>query len=79
MIAEFDNLKNTYITIIQLGIAADVSYQEAKLGNDLLHKFCESFVENSNYLDSVKMAMKQELELIKEALSEEIKSYYLHK
>lgn len=79
MIAEFDNLKNTYITIIQLGITADVSYQEAKLGNDLLHKFCESFVENSNYLDSVKMAMKQELELIKEALSEEIKSYYLHK
>ena len=76
---EFDNLKSTYIAIVQLGLATNVSYQEAKLGNDLLHKFCESFVENSNYLDSAKIVMKQELELIKEALSEEIESYYQNK
>ena len=76
---EFDNLKSTYIAIVQLGLTTNVSYQEVKLGNDLLHKFCESFVENSNYLDSAKAAMKQELKLIKEALSEEIEFYYQHK
>lgn len=76
---EFDNLKSTYIAIVQLGLTTNVSYQEVKLGNELLHKFCESFVENSNYLDSAKTTMKQELELIKEALSEEIESYYQHK
>lgn len=76
---EFENLKNTYISIVQLGLAVNVSYQESKQGNNLLHKFCENLVENSNYLDSAKTTMKQELELIKEALSEEIESYYQHK
>lgn len=76
---EFDNLKSTYIAIVQLGLATNVSYHESKQGNNLLHKFCENFVENSNYLDSAKTAMKQELELIKEALSKEIEAFYQHK
>ena len=75
---EFDNLKNSYITAVHWGFAATVSYYESKRGNDILHIFCENFVENSNYSNSAKIAMKQELELIKEALSEEIKSYYVH-
>lgn len=73
---EFDNLKNSYIAAIHWGLAANASYHEAKQGNDILHKFCESLVESSNCLDSTKIAMKQELELLKEALSKEIDSYY---
>lgn len=76
MMKEFDYLKNSYITAIHWGFATKVSYHEAKRGNDILHKFCENLIDNSNYCDTDKKAMKQELELLKEALSEEIETFY---
>ena len=54
----------------------NAGYEEAKRGNDLLHKFCENCVDNSNYSDLDKQNMKQELELVKEALSQEIERYF---
>lgn len=54
-----------------------ISHQEAKQGNEVLHWFCGKRVENSNYNDAEKFAMKQELEILKKSLSEGIKEFYL--
>ena len=37
---EFENLKNSYITVVQLGLTARAGYDESKRGNEVLHKFC---------------------------------------
>ena len=42
----------------------------------MLHKFYENMVENSLYSDMDKAAMKLQLELLKEAFSQEIKLCY---
>ena len=73
---EFDNLKRSYISAIQWGLTARVCYNESKQGNEVLHKFCENLIDNSDYNDSNKMMMKHELKIIKEALSKEIESLY---
>ena len=69
---DYLNLKNSYISAIQMGLMLNAGYEEAKRGNDLLHKFCENCVDNSNYSDLDKQNMKNDLELVKEALSQEI-------
>lgn len=73
---EFENLKNSYITVVQLGLTARAGYDESKRGNEVLHKFCENFIDNSNCSNPEKTTMKHELEIIKEALSKEIESFY---
>ena len=69
---DYQNLKNSYIATIQMGMMLNAGYEEAKRGNDILHKFCENCVDNSNYSEQDKQNMKHELELVKEALSKEI-------
>ena len=69
---DYMNLKNSYIAAIQMGLMLRAGYEESKRGNDLLHKFCENCVDNSNYGELDKQNMKRDLELIKEALSQEI-------
>lgn len=69
---DYQNLKQNYVTALQMGIMLNASYEEAKRGNDVLHKFCENCVDNSNYGEQDKRRMKHDLELIKEALAEEI-------
>lgn len=76
MMTEFERLKSSYIATIQFGLIANVGPDEAKSGNELLHKFCESLIDNSNYHDVDKTAMKHELELLKETLAKEIEYYY---
>lgn len=71
---EFESLKAFYVSYIRFGLENNVDYSYAKLGNNMLHKFCENIVDNSNYAD--KTAKKQELELIKESLSQEIEAHY---
>ena len=66
------NMKKSYIATIQLGLVLNAGYEEAKHGNDLLHKFCENCVDSSLYSEEDKRAMKRDLELVKEALSQEI-------
>ena len=73
---DFLNLKNSYMAAIQMGLMMNAGYEEAKRGNDLLHKFCENCVDNSNYSDPDKQKMKQELELVKKMLSQEIERYF---
>ena len=73
---DFLNLKNSYIATIQLGLMLNAGYEEAKHGNDLLHKFCDNCVDNSNYSEQDKQNMKHDLELVKETLAQEIKQYY---
>ena len=70
---DYENMKNSYIAAIQMGLMLNAGYEEAKRGNDLLHKFCENCVDNSNYSEIDKQNMKRDLEFIKEALSQEIK------
>lgn len=71
---DFDNLKNSYTFAIQSGLAAKIDYQSCKSANEFIHKSCEIYVDNSNYIG--KAAMKQELELLKESLSQEIEDCY---
>ncbi len=71
---EFENLKAFYASYIRFGLENNVNYGYAKLGNDIFHDYCETLVDNSNYID--KAAMKQELELLKESLSQAIEAYY---
>ena len=73
---EFENLKRSYTATVQWGLAENVGYHESKRGNDILHEFCKQLVENSNYHDFEKSAMKLELELLKSAHTEEIERYY---
>lgn len=76
---EFDNLKRNYVATIQFGLMVNAGYQASKCGNEMLHEFCKRLVENSNYQDLEKMAMKQELEILKQSLEEEIEAYYQHR
>lgn len=71
---EFENLKSFYASYIRFGLEINVNYSYAKLGNDIFHEYCEKLVDNSNYID--KAAMKQELGLLKESLSQEIEAHY---
>lgn len=73
---EFDNLKRSYTFAVQFLLASNVGYHKAKVSNEMLHKFYENMVENSLYSDMDKAAMKLQLNLLKEAFSEEIKSCY---
>ena len=73
---DYENLKKSYITAMQLGLQFCGSYDEAKRGNDILHQFCKTFVENSQYGDYAKDSMKQELEVLKVSLLQEIKLFF---
>ena len=73
---EFDNLKTCYAAAIQFRLASNVGYQASKHGNEMLHELCKRLVEDSNYQDSEKVAMKQELEMLKAAFEKEIESHY---
>jgi len=69
---DYLNLKNSYIAAIQMGLMLNAGYEDAKHGNDLLHKFCENCIDNSNYGELDKQNMKRDLELVNETLSQEI-------
>jgi len=74
---DYINLKNSYIAAIQKGIMLHGGYEGAKRVNDILHKFCEQCVDNSNYSELEKQNMKRDLEIVKEALSQEIEHYFI--
>lgn len=73
----FDDLKNAYVSVVQWGLSVGVSYEESMRGNEVLHKCCETFIDNSNHTASDRTTMKLELEIIKGALSREINSFFL--
>lgn len=73
---EFDNLKRNYAAAIQCGLAMGSGYQNATIANEIIHKFCETLVESSDYAPLEKQRMKLELEVCKETLSHEIDRYY---
>lgn len=73
---EFDNLKRSYTFAVQFLLASNVGYHKAKASNEMLHKFYENMVENSLYSDMDKVAMKLQLDLLKETFSQEIRLCY---
>ena len=73
---EFEHLKNSYIAAVQWGLSVRVGHNESKRGNEILHKFIENLIDNSNYTYSDKALMKHELEIIKETHDKEIDSFY---
>lgn len=73
---DYLNLKKSYIAAIQVGLMLNAGYKEAKHGNDLLYKFCENCIENSNYSETGKQNMKHDLELVKETLAQEINHHF---
>ena len=74
---DFDYLKRSYALAIQMGLAAGCSYQDSKLANDVIHKFCETLIDNSSNCNN-KNEMKIELETLKEAFSKEIEDFFQH-
>lgn len=73
---DYSNIKNSYIAVLHVGLMLNAGYEEAKRGNELLHKFCESCVENSNYSDKEKQRMKYDLSIVKNTLSQEIEQRF---
>lgn len=73
---DFETLKRSYAATVQCGLLSNISYNEAKRGNEMLHEFCKTLVELSNYSDRDKNTMKQALELLKQTLSQEIENFY---
>jgi hypothetical protein len=73
---EYENLKKSYIATIHLGLTMNANYDEVRHGNDVLHKFCETLVEHSLYSEDDKRRMKNDLELTKELLSQEIDTLF---
>ena len=67
---DYTTLKNSYIATVQIGL--ELGFSDPKQGNDLLHDFCEKLVENSNYSEFEKQNMKRDLDLVNNALSQEI-------
>lgn len=67
---DYINLKNNYIAAVQMGF--ELGLPNPKQGNDLLHNFCKNLIDNSNYSESDKQKMKNELDDVKEMLSIEI-------
>ena len=67
---DYENLKKCYIGAFQMGL--ELGFSNPKQGNELLNKFCENLVDNSDYSEQDKQSMKHDLELVKEALSQEI-------
>lgn len=73
---EYQNLKDSYIRAIRFGLAADFGYNRVYEGKEVICEFCKMLVDNSDYSEADKSAMKCELDLIKEMLSREIKIRY---
>lgn len=73
---DYNNLKNSYIATIQMGIMLNTSYQEARHGNEVVHGFCKHCIEHSDYSENDKQAMKNDLEAVKKLLSDEIEIHY---
>lgn len=73
---EYENLKKSYIATIHLGLTMNANYDEVRHGNDILHKFCKNLVEHSSYSEDDKHRMKNDLELTKNLLSQEIDALF---
>ena len=69
-------LKKSYIAIIQMGLLANTRYNDIKHRNDVIHKFCENLIDNSNYSEHDKEVMKLELAVVKETLAQEIECHF---
>lgn len=72
---EFENFKNKYVSTVQFILLLRIGYEETKRCNEILHKFCENFIDDK-YSDTNREGMKLELKIIKESLSKEIDSFY---
>lgn len=71
---DYQSLKKCYIGAFQMGL--ELGFSNPKQGNELLHKFCENLVDNSDYSEQDKKGMKHDLELVKETLSQEIRHHF---
>lgn len=70
---DYLTLKNSYVAAIQMGL--ELGFPDPKQGNELLYAFCKKCVDNSNYSEQDKHDMKLDLDLLKEALSQEIENH----
>ena len=73
---DYINLKNSYISAIQIGLLLNAGYESAKHGNELLYKFCKKCIDNSNYDEYDKEKMKEDLKVVKETISLELESVF---
>ena len=73
---DYLNMKKCYIAAIQVGLALNAGYEEAKHGNDLLHKFCENCVDNSLYGEADKQDMKRIWNSLRKRFPKKLKSAF---
>ena len=71
----FEYLKDSYITAMEVGMLS-VDKHSAKYGNELLHHLCTKLVDGSSYNEFDKLSMKQELDVLKNALDIQIEQMY---
>lgn len=68
----FEKIKRSYASSIQLALLFGIGYKEAKRGNELFNRSCKICIGSGYYSKQDKEAMKFELDVIKEALDVEI-------
>ena len=69
---DFERLKSSYITLIQLALAANIDAGEIKNGNNILSHFCKNWIKKIAHDEYEQQRMEQEIDDIKEMLSYEI-------
>lgn len=72
---DYEHLKNSYAYAVRTGMLA-IKYEDAIQGNEILHAFCKMLVNSGDCTDSEKRTMNCDLDILKESLSEEIKSCF---
>ncbi len=73
---DFEGLKDSYYQTVQFGIMINKGYTELKQANNSLCEFCKIIVDHSNYNDSDKERMKNELEKTKEIFAESLDALF---
>lgn len=71
---DLENLKSSYTAAIQCALLSNANYHDINFANDLIHILCKIYIDRSNYAD--KEGIKREFELLKETLSQEIKTSF---
>lgn len=71
---EFENLKNSYISAMNVGILGRLDTASLKYGNEILSYFCKQLISDSQYSATEKENMKNQIDLLKQSIDKEIES-----
>lgn len=73
---EFENLKGSYISAMNVGILGRLDTASLKYGNEILSHCCKQLISDSQYYATEKENMKNQIDLLKQTIDKEIESSY---